>query len=69
MLRGKTGLKGDGKRAVGWLVGSTEHAGRRYIYPTIVLGRSTSEVMPLRRPTAEELLGRHGALPPVRAAR
>jgi beta-lactamase class D len=64
LLRGKTGGCRDRDRSVGWLVGSTERGGRRWIYATILLGKSFDQLMPLRRMISEELLRRHGALPP-----
>jgi beta-lactamase class D len=63
LLRGKTGACRDRDRTIGWLVGSTERGGRRWIYATILLGRSFEQLMPLRRAISEELLRRHGALP------
>jgi beta-lactamase class D len=64
LLRGKTGGCRDRDRAIGWLVGSTERGGRRWIYATILLGKTFDQLMPLRRAISEQLLRRHGALPP-----
>jgi beta-lactamase class D len=65
VLRGKTGLGFERKRAIGWLVGSVDRGGRRWIYATVMLGESTEQLKPLRRPITEELLRRFGALPPT----
>jgi beta-lactamase class D len=65
VLRGKTGLGIDRKRAIGWLVGSVERAGRLWIYATVMFADSTDELLPLRRSITVELLRRHGALPPT----
>ncbi len=69
-LRGKTGLGSQDGRAVGWLVGTIERDGNRWIYATLLLGKQGAplddeleRIRPLRRELAEELLRLHGALP------
>ena len=63
VLRGKTGLGPEKDGASGWLVGSVDRDGRRYLYALVLHGKSTDALMPLRRPMAEELLRRFGVLP------
>lgn len=68
--RGKTGLGSMDGRAIGWLVGYVERAGRRFTYATFVRGRAGAAVeaeqqrlMPLRKPITRALLVKAGALP------
>jgi beta-lactamase class D len=63
VLRGKTGLGWDGGRAVGWLVGSVDRDGRRFLYALVLRADTLEKLLPLRRPLAEELLRRVGVLP------
>jgi beta-lactamase class D len=64
-LRGKTGLGAAEGTAVGWLVGEVERDGAQYVYATLTLDGSGNmeRLLPLRRPLAERLLTRFGALP------
>lgn len=63
VLRGKTGLGRERDGASGWLVGSVDRGGRRYLYALVLHGSSTAALLPLRRPMADELLRRFGVLP------
>lgn len=63
--RGKTGLGERGGRAVGWLVGLTEHEGARWAYTLMVRAPQAEmeRLIPLRPALARDLLIRYGALP------
>jgi beta-lactamase class D len=65
ILRGKTGLGRIDKGSVGWLVGSVDRDGRRWIYATILRADSNEKLLPLRRQLTEQLLRMYGALPPA----
>lgn len=65
IFRGKTGLGRIDSGSVGWLVGSVDRDGRRWIYATVLRGDSNEKLMPLRRSLTELLLRMYGALPPV----
>ena len=69
ILRGKTGLGVQGGRVIGWLVGYVEREGHRWIYATLVLGRTNAptkvkaemkRVSPVRKPITLEMLARAG---------
>lgn len=65
--RGKTGLGRQDGRAIGWLVGTTEVAGARWTYATLLRGSSDDEaevqrLVPLRKALSRRLLVRAGAL-------
>ena len=68
-FRGKTGLGSQDGRAIGWLVGYVERAGRRWIYAILVRSRAGANVeaemtrlMPLRKSITRALLVRAGVL-------
>jgi beta-lactamase class D len=67
---GKTGTGFEGGRAIAWLVGTTVHEGRPYVYALLVLAprKEVSRLMDVRKRLARKLLERYGALPPAAVA-
>jgi len=64
VFHGKTGQCRQDRHSIGWLVGSVDRGGAVWTYALFVRGTSADAIATMRRPLAEELLRRHGVLPP-----
>jgi beta-lactamase class D len=64
VFHGKTGQCSQDGHSIGWLVGSVDRGGAVWTYALFVRGTRADAITAMRRPLAEELLRRHGVLPP-----